>query len=176
MKKKRSKFWSFWLSFVPGCVEMYMGFLKRGISMFALFVGIIAVAVFLNIGELMLVDVIVWVYGFFSARNLVHLEDSEIAILQDDYLFHVEGMGDLGSKLAGKYRSFIAVLLILFGSIMLLRVLISMLQGLIPDFVLVWLYSVSNYLPQLVIGVGIVALGMWLIRGKKQELLEDHNG
>ena len=176
MKKKKSKFWSFWLSFVPGCVEMYMGFLKRGLSMFALFVGIIAVATFLNIGELMFADVIVWVYAFFSARNLVHLEDSEIAILQDDYLFHVEGMGDLGSKLAGKYRSLVAVLFILFGSIMLLRVLINMLRGLIPGVILKWMQSVSYYLPQLVIGVGIVALGMWMIRGKKQELLEEHNG
>ena len=176
MKKKKSKFWSFWLSFVPGCVEMYMGFLKRGLSMFALFVGIIAVATFLNIGELMFADVIVWVYAFFSARNLVHLEDSEIAILQDDYLFHVEGMGDLGSKLAGKYRSLVAVLFILFGSIMLLRVLINMLRGLIPGVILKWMQSVSYYLPQLVIGVGIVALGMWMIRGKKPELLEEHNG
>ncbi len=176
MKKKKSKFWSFWLSFVPGCVEMYMGFFKRGLSMFALFVGIIAVAAFLNIGELMLVDLIVWVYAFFSARNLVHLEDSEIAILQDDYLFHIEGMGSLGGKLAGKYRSLVAVLLILFGSVMLLRVVYRMLQGFVPDFILDFLWNVSTYLPQIVIGVGIVALGMWLIRGKKQELLEDHNG
>lgn len=176
MKKKKSKFWSFWLSFIPGCVEMYMGFLKRGLSMFALFVAIIAVATFLNIGELMLVDLIVWVYAFFSARNLVHLEDSEIAILQDDYLFHFDGMGNLGSKFAGKYRGFIAILLILFGSVMLLRVLYSMLRGVVPEIILSFIWNVSYYLPQIVIGVGIVALGMWLIRGKKQELLEDHNG
>lgn len=176
MKKKKSRFWSFWLSFVPGCVEMYMGFLKRGLSMFALFMAIIAVATFLNIGELMFLDLIVWVYAFFSARNLVHLEDGEIAMLQDDYLFHIEGMGNLGSKMAGKYRGLVAILLILFGSVMLLRVVHRMLQGFVPDFVLDLLWNVSYYLPQLVIGVGIVALGMWLIRGKKQELLEDHNG
>lgn len=176
MKKKKSRFWSFWLSFVPGCVEMYMGFLKRGVSMFALFVGIIAVATFLNIGELMFIDVIVWVYAFFSARNLVHLEDSEIAMLQDDYLFHVDEMGSLRSKLAGKYRGIVAILLILFGSVMLLRVMYRMLEGLLPNIVISFLWSLSYYLPQLVIGVGIVALGMWLIRGKKQELLEDHNG
>ncbi len=175
MKKKKSKFWSFWLSFVPGCVEMYMGFLKRGVSMFALFVAIIAVATFLNIGELMFFDLIVWVYAFFSARNLVHLEDSEIAMLQDDYLFNVDGLSVLGSKLAGKYRSFVAVLLIVFGSVMLLRVLLNMLRGLVPDYILEWVRILSNYLPQLVIGLGIVALGMWLIRGKKQELLEDYH-
>ena len=176
MKKKKSRFWSFWLSFIPGCVEMYMGFFKRGISMFALFVGIITVSTFLNIGELMLFDLVVWVYAFFSARNLVHLEDIEIAMLQDDYLFHLDGMGGLGSKLADKYRSLVAVLLILFGSIMLLRVIINMFRNVLPDIVLDWMRSVSYYLPQLVIGVGIVALGMWLIRGKKQELLEEHNG
>ena len=176
MKKKKNKFWSFWLSFVPGCVEMYMGFLKRGVSMFALFVGVIAVATFLNIGELMFVDAIVWVYAFFAARNLMHLEDSEIALLQDDYLFHLDGIDNLRSKLAGKYRSLVAVLLILFGSVMLLRVVYRMLEGLVPEFILNLLWSASYYLPQLVIGVGIIALGMWLIRGKKQELLEDYHG
>lgn len=176
MKRKKNKFWSFWLSFVPGCVEMYMGFLKRGLSLFALFVGIIAVSTFLNIGELMFIDLIVWVYAFFSARNLTHLEDSEIAILEDDYLFHLDGMDVLKNKLAGGYRSLVAVLLILFGSVMLFRVLYRMLQGLIPEFVRSWLWNISYYLPQIVIGLGIVALGLWLIRGKKQELLEDHNG
>lgn len=176
MKRKKNKFWSFWLSFIPGCVEMYMGFMKRGLSLFALFVAIIAVATFLNIGELMLPDLIVWVYAFFSARNLTHLEDSEIAILEDDYLFHLDGMDALKNKLAGGYRSLIAVLLIVFGSVMLFRVLYRMLQGLIPEFVRAWIWNISHYLPQIVIGLGIVALGVWLIRGKKQELLEEHNG
>lgn len=176
MKKKKSRFWSFWLSFVPGCVEMYMGFMKRGLSMFALFVGIIAVSTFLNIGEIMFLDVVVWVYAFFAARNMVHLEDSEIALLEDDYVFHIDGMEQLRAKLAGKYRSLVAVLMILFGSIMLLRVVIDMLRGVLPSYVLSLLRNISYYLPQLVIGVGIVALGMWLIRGKKQELLEEHNG
>ena len=176
MKRKKSKFWSFWLSFVPGCVEMYMGFMKRGVSLFALSVGIIAVSSFLNIGEFMFLDLSVWVYAFFSARNLTHLEDSEIAILEDDYLFHLDGMEVMKNKLAGGYRSLVAVLLILFGSVMLFRVLYRMLQGMIPEVISDLLWNVSYYLPQIVIGLGIVALGMWLIRGKKQELLEDHNG
>ena len=176
MKRKKNKFWSFWLSFVPGCVEMYMGFLKRGVSLFSLFVTIIAVSSFLNIGELMFLDLIVWVYAFFCARNLVHLEDSDIAMLEDDYIFHLEGMESLKNKLAGGYRRLVAVLLILFGSVMLFRVLYRMLRGLIPEFVRDILWNISSYLPQIVIGLGIVALGVWLIRGKKQELLEDHNG
>lgn len=176
MKRKKSKFWSFWLSFIPGCVEMYMGFLKRGVSLFALFVTIIAVSSFLNIGEFMFLDLIVWVYAFFCARNLTHLEDSEIALLEDDYIFHLDSMESLKNKLAGGYRNLVAVLLILFGSVMLFRVLYRMLQGLIPEFVRRWIWDISNYLPQVVIGLGIVALGVWLIRGKKQELLEDHNG
>lgn len=175
MKKKKSKFWSFWLSFIPGCVEMYMGFFKRGLSLFAMFVTIIAVASFLNIGEVMFLDLIVWVYAFFSARNLVHLEDMELAMLEDDYLFHLEGVDAIKSKLAGGYRSLVALLLILFGSVMLLRVLYRMLRGLLPEFINDLLWNISNYLPQVVIGLGIVALGVWLIRGKKQELLEEHH-
>ena len=48
MTKKKSGFWTFLFSWIPGAGEMYMGFMRMGISLMILFWGIIALAVFFN--------------------------------------------------------------------------------------------------------------------------------
>ena len=44
MQRKKSRFLVFILSFIPGAGEMYMGFMKQGVTLMAVFAGIIAVA------------------------------------------------------------------------------------------------------------------------------------
>ena len=70
MTKKKSGFWTFLFSWIPGAGEMYMGFMRMGVSLMGLFWGIIALSIFTNTGFLMLVDVIVWFYSFFHVHNL----------------------------------------------------------------------------------------------------------
>ena len=38
MRQKRGKFATFLCSLIPGAAEMYMGFLKKGISLMAIFI------------------------------------------------------------------------------------------------------------------------------------------
>lgn len=37
MRKKKNAFMTFVFSFIPGCAEMYWGFMKNGVSLLALF-------------------------------------------------------------------------------------------------------------------------------------------
>ena len=37
MTHRRSKFWNFFISFMPGAGQMYQGFLKRGTSLMSMF-------------------------------------------------------------------------------------------------------------------------------------------
>lgn len=39
-------------SCIPGCGEMYQGYMKRGISILTVFYGLLTVAIFLEIGAL----------------------------------------------------------------------------------------------------------------------------
>ena len=39
MTKKKSGFWTFIFSLLPGAAEMYMGFMKMGVSLMGLFFG-----------------------------------------------------------------------------------------------------------------------------------------
>ena len=70
MTKKKSGFWTFMFSWLPGAGEMYMGFMRMGLSLMGLFWGIIALSIFFNAGFLMLIDVIVWFYGFFQRKTM----------------------------------------------------------------------------------------------------------
>ncbi len=173
MKRKKSRFWSFVLSFLPGCAEMYMGFMKTGISLMAMFWGLIAVATVLNIGEVMFIALIVWFYGFFHANNMAGLAQSELEMMKDDYLFHVEGLCGAGEKLTGSYRKIVSVVLIVLGCVLCIRGVFGMLRNFLPKVVIQMYYVLGDYLPQVIVGVGIVAIGLTMIKGKKQELLEE---
>ncbi len=173
MKRKKSRFWSFVCSFLPGCAEMYMGFMKMGISLMALFWGLIALASVLNIGEITFLVVLVWFYGFFHANNLAGLSHAEIEMLQDDYLFHVEGLSNTGEKLTGSYRRIVSVVLIVLGCVLCIRGVFGMLRRFLPEVIINMYYALGDYLPQVIVGIGIVAVGLTMIKGKKQELLEE---
>ena len=173
MKRKKSRFWSFVLSFLPGCTEMYMGFMKTGISLMALFWGLVAIGTILNIGEVMYLTLIVWFYGFFHANNLAGLSQSEIEAMPDDYLFNVDGLCGNGEKLTGSYRKIVSIVLVVLGAGLCIRGVFGMMRGILPQVIIDMYYVICDYLPQLIVGVGIIAIGLTMIKGKKQELLEE---
>ena len=173
MKRKKSRFWSFVLSFLPGCTEMYMGFMKTGISLMALFWGLVAIGTILNIGEVMYLTLIVWFYGFFHANNLAGLSQSEIEAMPDDYLFHVDALCGTGEKLTGSYRKIVSIILVVLGAGLCIRGVFGMMRGILPQVIIDMYYVICDYLPQLIVGVGIIAIGLTMIKGKKQELLEE---
>lgn len=74
MIRKKSKGWTFIFSLLPGAGEMYMGFMKQGVSIMGLFFATIAVAATLNIGPLTIVLPIIWCYSFFNGPQHVQSE------------------------------------------------------------------------------------------------------
>ena len=79
MTNKKSRFWTFIFSMIPGAGEMYMGFFKHGISVMALFWLIVAIATFINLGALIFLLPIIWFYSFFYVHNLKNLPDEAAA-------------------------------------------------------------------------------------------------
>ena len=69
MTKKKNGFWTFWFSFIPGAGEMYMGFMKMGISLMGLFCLVVFLAYTLDMPAILFVGVIIWFYGFFHVHN-----------------------------------------------------------------------------------------------------------
>ena len=176
MKKKKNGFWMFIFSFVPGCGEMYLGFMKMGLSLMVVFFGLFALATWLNLSVLIFAAAVVWFYSFFHARNMAAMSDQEILETEDDYLFHIPE--DLAEReLKGKYRKWAAILLIIFGVILLYQNVMYLIGEVFYEQIPYEVYSfftqiLGERVPQIVVAVLIILLGVKLISGKKKELSE----
>lgn len=71
----------FLCSLIPGAGELYMGFKKRGVSMMAIFWGIVALACVSGLEWFALALPVVWAYSFFQVHNLKSLPE-EVFYLQ----------------------------------------------------------------------------------------------
>ena len=60
MYRKKNKFLTFLFALLPGAAEMYMGFMKMGLTLLSLFFGIVAAASWLGMEFLVFVALIIW--------------------------------------------------------------------------------------------------------------------
>ena len=177
MKKKKNRFLLFCLSFLPGAGEMYLGFMKMGLSLLSLFALVIIITVYSNIGVMGLVVFVICVYGFFHANNLGALSDEEFYKIEDEYLFGLgeKDMNSLKDFFMGKYRKVFAVILILFGISMLWQTFCRFLRHMVGSdyyykYISGFMNTVSSDVPRMIISFLIILFGIKLIWGKKEEL------
>ncbi|WP_022762961.1 MULTISPECIES: hypothetical protein [unclassified Butyrivibrio] len=182
MRAQKRGFFNFIFAFVPGAAEMYMGFMKMGISLMGAFFGLMGLIAFLGLSDaFMMIPIVLWFYSFFHARNMATCRIDVFAGLQDDYFWNefFDGKGiNLKSETAKKISAW--VLIIAGVSIIWNIVVEPILSGVealanmtglnfIYDAVAGCVYS----LPRLIIAVVIIVLGLRLIRGKKNTLYVD---
>ncbi len=174
MTKKKSGFWTFIFSLMPGAAEMYMGFMKMGVSLMGLFFLLAMAGILFGQIIFIMADVVVWFYAFFHAHNLRAMDDDEFYALEDGYLFCLDdsGKGFWDQTVASRYRKLAAIVLILVGVLILWNNFMDLLHHILPDFLKDMIYILSYRVPQAVLGVAIIVAGVWMIRGKKQELLD----
>lgn len=170
MTKQKRGFWLFLCSLFPGAGEMYMGFKKQGISIMAVFWLTIALAGGLNFGWLLMTLPILWFYSFFNVHNLKSLTEEEFYTIEDDYILHLDRIFGDSEELLEKYHKSAAILLIVLGMALLWNLLFDALEWILPYFLHDILWRIGAMLPRLVLAVGIIGLGLYLIRGKKKEL------
>lgn len=160
----------FLCALVPGCGQMYQGYMKRGISLTFGFAAILAVAGFLSIAPLAFFLPVVWLYAFFDCYNLRARADAGFPA-EDAYLF---GLSEMDSQqmtaLLKKRHSIIGWGLVILGIYMLYDTFMRRIMNVISDIPgLEWTYGLVVYdLPRLVITVLVILLGIWFIRGPKQ--------
>lgn len=178
MTKKKGRFLTFIFSLLPGAGEMYMGFMKMGFSLMTVFFAMIALGGFFGSSILAVAAVVVWFYAFFHANNLRSMDDEEFYALEDNYLFFFDQIVEEvnGRTFISRYRKVLAVVLVFFGISILWNNLLDFLYWLLPEGMMEVVYQISYRIPQIVLGLGIIAAGVLLIRGKKQEMIEEMEG
>ena len=178
MIKKKNSLFTFMFSLLPGAGEMYMGFMKKGVSIMFTFFLIIFLAVWLNLGPLMFIMPILWFYSFFNVHNLRALPDDEFYAVEDEYFINVIDNRNQAIELTKKYRTVIAVILILTGCSILWNNMYELFRPWLPLFAREFIQNLGYRAPQTLIAIFIVLFGFYLIRGKKKELdlIEDKGG
>lgn len=176
MIKKKNGFLTFVFSLIPGAGEMYLGFMKEGISIMAVAFALCAFAVsnvFWEMGTLVVFFPLIWFYSFFNVHNKASLSDEEFYALEDDYLFHLDKLIPDGNLSARQTKIFGWVLVLLGVMIVwgeairnLLNILRVYISADFADIVGNILYKMPWYV---VAGVLIVC-GVRLIGNKKKEL------
>lgn len=174
MKPKRG-FLLFIAACIPGCGEMYQGYMKRGVSILTAFCAVFALAVFLEIGALAVLMLPLWLFSFFDSYNLRSLSEQDTAPA-DAYLF---GLSDVDSRqmsaLLKKRHSLVGWGLVILGVWILYATVADWATDFLQQFFDAWwVHRILAYdVPRLAVTVGIIALGVWFIRGPKAAKVED---
>lgn len=170
MRYKRNGFLTFCFSCLPGAGQMFLGFMKRGISLMALFFGTIGLASYFRIDFLLFVVPIIWFYSFFDVMNKNALSQEELNSLPDHFLWMEEDDFQLLSR--ERTRKIIAIGMILVGCYSLLQMAWNILRdifGALPD----WLYEGIFYdLPRILFSLVIIIVGIYLIGVHKPDRIE----
>ena len=178
MTRKKSRMMTFLWSLIPGAGEMYMGFFKQGVSIMIAFFALFGLSGFLQLGFLTFLTPIVWFYSFFHTNNLASLPDEEFYSLEDDYMIHWNDI-TRNKETVFKYRKVLAGCLIFFGasilwsnfSHLMFRYILPALN--LTDEALLIINYVTKSIPQSIVAVAIIILGILMIKGKYEDLKDD---
>lgn len=171
MKQKKSKFFTFIFSFIPGAAEMYMGFMKSGISIMAVFALSIMIPSILRISDVfILIAMLVWFYSFFHARNLAACSNEQLQSLPDELIWESFTNGRQIHIPNPTLRKWGAWILIVFGVVLLWENFTSIIYRLIPDSMWDYVAPLVDRIPQVAVAVLIIMIGVRMIMGKKEEI------
>lgn len=165
---KKNFFLSFICACVPGAGQMYQNYMKRGVSLMGAFAAVCALSWAFNASVFLWALPVLWAYSFFDAFRLRNQTPQQAAAAPDDYLFHwssLENDAKFAPVLQKRHK------LIGWGCILVAAALLynSVLMPLVwwLNDVAPALYDLLSKLPELIVIVLLVLLGVWLLRGPK---------
>lgn len=178
MTRKKNKLMTFFWSLIPGAGEMYLGFFKQGSTLMAAFFSLLGIAGFLQLNFLSFLAPLIWFYSFFHTNNLNALPDEEFYAIDDDYMIHWSSLTS-NQTVIKKYRKLLAGCLIFFGASILWNNFNHLLFWyLLPMLNLTeeagrLIRYIANSIPQAIVAIAVIIAGVYLIKGKYEELKDD---
>lgn len=169
MQRKKSKSLTLIFSLLPGAGHMYMGFMKMGLSFMTMFFFIIFLGNFFNSGSFLLIEPLIWFYAFFDSINKLSLDSEEFSLVEDKYLFSMDRILELDKGLISKNKLIIGCITLLFGVYLLWNTIVSNLYNVMPEYLYNILTTISRTVPQFIVAIIIIVIGIKLIVGKKRE-------
>lgn len=157
---RKSRILTFLFGLFPGAGQMYLGYMRRGVSLMFTFFLIFALMGLLGLSFLAFLLPVIWFYAFFDTLNLRSMTYEMLP--QDSYIFPLDSLS--GRQVVDFFRTrhlLGGILLILLGVYILLHTF------LLPFFYYtlnINLYPLFESLPTLAISAVIILLGVHMIR------------
>lgn len=149
---------------------MFMGFMKRGVSLMTAFLGLGILAGGLGISFLGWIMPIIWFYSFFDCINLAWATEEVFNAQTDDFLLGGDFYDRIKSQLLGSHRSVFGAALIFLGLYLVIdNVIFQFDYGILNRVV----REIYESVPRLLAAGVIIFIGIRLIIGKKKELDSD---
>lgn len=162
---RRNGFLTFCFSFVPGCGQMYQGYMRRGISLLGWFCLVIFLAMVLGMGTLSIFLLAIWAYSFFDSFNIRALPDEQRANFRDDYMPNAAFLKKVSGgklQLEGKGGRILGWVFIAIGGLLLydnfLRPVLDQIAFYFPPVSFI-LYNI----PALLLALGAIVAGIWIL-------------
>lgn len=178
---RKNAFVTFCFACVPGCGQMYQGYMKRGVSLlfwFALDIAVMATTRVVGLGFMLFV---IWAYSFFDSFNLRNLSPEQRAVFVDTFIPNIDGL-ELGGTGFERWRQNFRFTkaagwgLIALGAIVLFTnfrdAFITLMYNINPELAN-WIEYSGGIVFGLAIGAVIVLLGIRMLRGPKQQDKDD---
>lgn len=155
---KKNGFLTFCFSFIPGAGQMYQEYMRRGVSIMAIFAIFIAIYGMTGINLFLIPLPIIYAYSFFDTYNLrskvgtdSQLKDGFIWSEFSDYTIN-------GKNFINKKNSFIGVILILIGIYLVFN---SVVMDIGTRYDIRFLTILSQYVMRYLPSVIIASLSIW---------------
>ena len=172
MFKQRNKFLTVVFSILPGAGHMFMGFMKTGLSLMVMFFLVVFLSTWLRMGAFLYILPILIFYSFFDCINKSFSTPEEFARLEDNYIFSKRLFSGSNAISKGKGTVIAGIVIILIGFDLLLSSVVNNLDNYLINFsstgISRIISALTNVFPQFVISFAIIAIGLYLIIGKKR--------
>lgn len=155
------------LAFVFACCfgagQMYLGYMKRGLSLMALTALDGILVNFFNNSVFLALMPVIWAFSFFDTFNL----RNQLEPQPDDFLFDMSGMlGEDWKSIIDKRHKLFGGILIALGVYALYKNFVEpALWNIVHAYGLVWLQNLLWGVPNLLVAALLVGLGVYLLKG-----------
>lgn len=166
---KKNGFFTFCFSLIPGCGQMYQGYMRRGASILGWFCAIMFLSIWLYAGALSVFLVLIWAVSFFDSFNLRSLSYEQRSTFRDDFIPSATWLREQGvskGRLQGKSGKIFGWGCIAIGVILLYNMIIDPIIWQLSNYYPM-LSSFMRSLPGIAIAIAAIIFGIWLLRGGK---------
>lgn len=167
--KKKNKFFMFIFAFLPGACEMYMGFMKMGLSLMGVFFLSCVLCGMVD-WNLLAVAFLLYFYAFFHARHLAVSSDEDFVTIADKPIWLEIFDGANSAKINKATKICTACAMIVIGFWALWNNFKGYISQFIPEGVWDYIWPLLNKMPGCVLAIILIVIGIVLIAGKKEKL------